>query len=334
MTDSSPKVTVLVAVYNAEPFLDDCLRSLLSQTLRRLQVVCVDDASTDGSLRLLNDYAQRDARVDVVHLSENRGQAHARNEGLRMARGEYVCMLDADDWFAPDALERAVEVMEAHADTDCVLFDVVMHYDDHEALYSMPAFTKRLTGKEAFRLSLDWQLHGLYMVRADIHQRHPYDETCRLYSDDNTTRLHYLASRQVDRCAGRYYYRQHSTSATHGVTVRRFDYLRANESMRRQMLRMGVGESLINEYENHRWLNLVGVYMFYHLHARQLTSAERRYGLSELHRIWSTIDRRALRPATIAKFGYRPCGSWGLFRLQEWLYFTLRGWVGRNKEQG
>ena len=193
----------------------------------------------------------------------------------------------------------------------------------------MPPFTA-LSGAEAFRLSLTWAVHGLYILRTALHQQHPYDETCRLYSDDNTTRIHYLCSRTVRRCQGRYYYRQHAGSSTHTISVRRFDYLRANESMRRQMVALGVDRELIDQYENCRWLNLIDVYMFYHLHARQLPAADRSFGLSELRRVWHTIDRQALCRQTITKFGYRPCSTWRRFRLQEWLYFTLRSLIGRN----
>ena len=324
-----PKVSVLVAVYNAEAFLPQCLDSLLGQTLHDIQVICVDDCSTDDSLQLLRDYATKDPRIEVIALSENGGQAHARNEGLKKVQGDYVCMLDADDWFASDALERAVATFDDQ--TDSVLFDVVMMYEDgREELYQMPPF-ESLSGTEAFRLSLDWRIHGLYMVRSFIHQQHPYDETCRLYSDDNTTRIHYICSRQVRRCEGRYYYRQHTASATHCSSVRRFDYLKANESMRQQMQVLGVSQEILDDYEQCRWLNLIDVCMFYHVHGRELSVAERAYGLGEIHRVWDTIDRQALKKETIAKFGYRPCQSWRMFRFQEWLYFTLRGFLGKNR---
>jgi len=323
------KVSVLVAVYNAEPFLPQCLDSLLAQTLADIQVICIDDASTDGSLQVLNDYARRDSRIEVVSLDVNGGQAHARNVGLRLARGGVVCMVDADDWLSPDALQRLYEAFDET--TDCVLLELRKVYPDgREERYPMADFST-LTGQEAFRLSLTWQIHGLYGVRLAIHRQHPYDETCRAYSDDNTTRIHYLCSRRVGRCSGVYYYRQHSASVTHSVSPRRFDYLTANESMRRQMTELNVGKTLLDLYENHRWLNLVDVYMFYHVHGRQLAAADRRYGLSLLHRAWATIDRQALLSATTSKFGYRPCPSFRLFRLQEWLYFTLRGLLGRNR---
>lgn len=325
-----PKVTVLMAVYNAEAFLHESLKSLMAQTLKDgLQVVCIDDASTDASLTILQDYSRKDSRIEVIHLAENGGQAHARNIGLQQARGEYICMLDADDSFSSDALQKAVEVMENGQDMDCVLFEVSLDWPDHSERYTMPSF-QMLGGKEAFLMSLTWQIHGLYMVRADIHRRYPYDETCRLFSDDNTTRMHYLASRNVGRCSGIYHYRQHEASTTHKVSVLRFDYLRANESMKQQLLETKADDSILAVYENHRWLNLVGVYMFYFVHGHELSEAERHYGLSELHRVWTGIDRSLLSTDVVTKFGYRPMPSWWLFRIQEWLYFTLRGFMGKN----
>jgi len=323
------KVSVLVAVYNAAQYLHDCLDSLLNQTLKDIQVICIDDCSTDSSLSILNEYAQKDSRVEVLHLDRNCGQAHARNEGLKIADGEFVCMLDADDWFSADALEKAVECF-SEPEIDCVLFDVSMSWPERSYMYQMPSFDV-LTGVDAFRLSLDWQIHGLYMLRGDIHRENPYDETCKLYSDDNTTRIHYLLSRKVGRCSGIYYYRQHSQSSTHAVSVRRFDYLKANESMRRQLLQHNVSKDLVAIYENHRWLNLIGVYMFYHCHAKQLSVTDREYGLGEMKRVWTNIDRSVLNKKTTTKFGYRPMSRWCLFRIQEWLYFTLRGLLKLNK---
>lgn len=323
------KVTVLVAAYNAAAFLAKALDSLLAQTHSELQVVCIDDGSTDETLSLMQHYSQVDGRIEVVELECNHGQAFARNEGLKRAQGDYVCFLDADDWLSPDALQLAVDEFEHHPDADCVLFDVEYVYPDHSDIYSMPSF-QQLTGTEAFRLSLDWQIHGVYMVRTNLHQRFPYDDTCKTYSDDNTTRLHYLASRSVRRCAGVYHYLQHEQSATHQVSVRRFDFLRANESMKRQLEAVGAGHDVMCQWETTRLLVLVDCYMFYHVHGRQLTKQDAAYGLGEMHRVWGNIDRTLLN-GSHRKFGYCLMPSWWMFRVQEWLYFTLRGLFGKNK---
>ena len=323
-------VTVLVAVYNAEQYLPQCIASLQSQTLHDIQVVCIDDASTDGSLQLLQQYANDDDRIEVLHLSENHGQAYARNQGLKVAKGSYTCFLDADDWFDADALRLAVNEFKAHDDTDCVLFEVDYTYADRHETYVMSPFD-RLSGEDAFRLSLDWQIHGVYMVRTELHRRIPYDDSCRAYSDDNTTRLHYYAARSVRRCNGVYHYRQHAASVTHSISSRRFDFLRANESMKRQLTALGADDGVMSLWETTRLLVLVDCYMFYHCHCHQLSRPEARYGLDEMHRVWSSIERHRLDRTLTAKFGYRLTPCWWMFRLQEWFYFTLRGMMGKNK---
>lgn len=328
------KVSVLVAVYNAEPYLSQCLDSLLGQTLRDIQVICVDDCSSDRSPDILQTYASKDNRVEVIRLRENRGQAHARNVGLTVARGQYVTFLDSDDWFSADALACAVEVFERCPHTDTVLFGVMRCMGTPVAFqgtpYPLPPF-EVLTGKEAFELSLDWTIHGVYIARKSLYDRFPYDESCRAYSDDNTTRLHYFLSHEVRLCEGVYYYRQNPLSVTHRASVRRFDYLRANESMKRQLAELGVGAGVMRRYETVRWRVLIDLYMFYHCHGRELSRADRRYGLSELRRVWSTIERPLLDRWLTGKFGYHPMPCWFLFRVQEWLYFTLRGWQGKNQ---
>ena len=330
---SSPKVSVLVAVYNASPWLAECLDSLLRQTLSDIQVVCIDDGSTDGSLQILRDYAGRDPRIEVVSLDSNHGQAFARNVGLSRVKAPLVCFLDADDWFSPDALQQAAQVFDDDDEADCVLFRLMMVTPSGSHPYQMQPFDV-LTGREAFLQSIDWRIHGVYMVRTGIHRRYPYDDTCRSYSDDNTTRLHYYVSRHVRCCQGVYFYRQLPTSTSHQVSVRRFEYLRANESMKRQLLDLHVPEAVLCQWETIRMLVLVDVYMFYHRHGRQLPADERRWGLSEMKRVWQTIEVSRLDKTKTSKFGYRHCSSWFLFRLQEWLYFTLRGIIGAVRAAG
>jgi len=325
------KVTVLVAVYNAEAWLARSLDSLLSQTLRDLQIVCIDDASTDGSLQLLQQYAARDERIEVMALSENHGQAYARNQGLQKAQGDYVCFLDADDWLSPDAIASAVDVFRQYGQTDSVLFQVDIMHPDGVERYLLPDF-EVLTGHEAFLKSLDWQLHGVYMVRTSIHQRFPYDDSCRWFSDDNTSRIHYLHSREVRQCKGVYYYFQHPESTSHAVSVHRFDRLRAADSMKEQLLHADVSHEVMCEWEVQRMLMLVECFRFYYDEGRGLSPADRRQGLQAMRQFRHTIDRTMLLSPKVHKFGYRLMPSWRLFCCQEWLYFSLRRLLGKNKK--
>lgn len=100
------RISIIVPVYNIEKWLPKCLDSVLSQTLKDFEVLCVDDGSTDGSPLILNEYAKRDARVKVV-CQENAGAGSARNRGLDMAAGDYIVFMDPDDYYpVDDVLEK------------------------------------------------------------------------------------------------------------------------------------------------------------------------------------------------------------------------------------
>ena len=124
-----PKVSAIIPVYNAAPWLDACLDSVLSQTLRDIEVVCVDDGSTDGSAVILAERAQGDSRVKVL-TQVNCGQGAARNRGLEIAQGEYVYFMDADDELADlCALERLAD--EAQREwLDALFFDAETRVDE------------------------------------------------------------------------------------------------------------------------------------------------------------------------------------------------------------
>ncbi|MGM9705876.1 MAG: glycosyltransferase family 2 protein [Prevotella sp.] len=325
------EVSILVAVYNASRFIEKCLHSLLDQTLREIQVICIDDNSTDNSLEILRRFAGQDNRIDVIHLDSNSGAAHARNEGLKIAQGRYITFVDSDDWIATDALQQAVDVFKSKPTMDCVLFDAIMvdAVSGKEEPYPMTFFDD-MTGKQAFKESLSWHIHGLYLVRSDIHKKYPYDESCHSYSDDNTTRLHYLNSRHVGCCRGRYYYLQHAASQTHAISMNKFEHMRANRNMRKMMIELNIDSKLIDEYENTRWIVLVDTYMFYFIHRRELTKAQRRFALSEMKHIWGDIDTSKLKYSLRCKFGYLPLRlNWSMFRLQEEIYFLLKRIFGR-----
>ena len=100
---SEIKVSVIIPVYNQSPYLAECLDSVLAQTLREIEVVCVDDGSTDGSEKMLDEYAARDSRVKVIHQA-NAGAGPARNAGMAIATGEFIAFMDPDDKYPDDGV--------------------------------------------------------------------------------------------------------------------------------------------------------------------------------------------------------------------------------------
>lgn len=343
------KISILVAVYNAAEYLRDCLDSLLGQTFGNIEVICVDDASTDNSWAMLQDYAARDSRITALHMDVNRGQAVARNIALKHSTGDYVTCLDADDWMAPDALEKTMDVFGRHADTDCVLFDVRyvgQGYAEHGYAWRYPKGKYRhnadgsfvcMPGHDAFLLSLTWQIHGWYVLRGDIFRQIPFDDSCRHFSDDNTTRAHFRASREVRCCGARYYYRQVAASVTHVVGTSRMDYMKANASMKRTLEEWGEPLDVMAMYEHERWKVVVDSYMFYFKNRSRMSRKQTCFCLGEIRKYWASIDTRLLRHTCKPKLGYvtfrcTPVPdslAWLLFRTEEEAYFTLKRLVSK-----
>lgn len=109
---NTPKVSIVVAAYNEDRFLRDNIASILGQTYRNLEVIYVDDGSTDRTLDILKEYAATDARMSVL-TQPNTGAGAARNKGMDAASGKYLCVLDADDTFEPEMVAEAVAKAEA-----------------------------------------------------------------------------------------------------------------------------------------------------------------------------------------------------------------------------
>lgn len=109
-----PTVSVIIPVYNAERYLKRCLDSIAGQSLREIEIICVDDGSPDGSLEILHAYATGEPRMRVIS-QKNKRQGGARNTGFDAARGEWVAFVDSDDRVAPDYLEKLLEAATRHA---------------------------------------------------------------------------------------------------------------------------------------------------------------------------------------------------------------------------
>lgn len=112
------KVSVIIPVYNAEKYLEKCISSVLLQTLDDMEIICIDDGSTDASGRILDTYAQTDKRIKVLH-KENGGLVSARKEGIRLAKGTYIGYVDSDDWIEPEMYEELYALAKKH-DADMV----------------------------------------------------------------------------------------------------------------------------------------------------------------------------------------------------------------------
>ena len=106
------EISVIIPVFNTEQYLDRCLDSVLGQDLEDLEVICVDDVSTDGSAALIQRRARKDSRLRYIRQEVNAGPGQARNRGIDAATGRYVYFLDSDDWIEPDLLSRMLRMAD------------------------------------------------------------------------------------------------------------------------------------------------------------------------------------------------------------------------------
>ena len=125
-----PRVSVIIPVYNVEKYLRECLDSIVNQTLREIEIICVDDGSTDGSPEILREYGEKDCRITIIS-QENRGISSARNHGADIASGEYFYFMDGDDILERDALSRLYQLSEEKS-LDVLYFDGESFFETEE----------------------------------------------------------------------------------------------------------------------------------------------------------------------------------------------------------
>ncbi|MGW2741907.1 bifunctional glycosyltransferase/CDP-glycerol:glycerophosphate glycerophosphotransferase [Streptomyces sp. NPDC001450] len=123
-----PRFSVIVPAYKVQAYLSECLDSVLSQSYPDLELIAVDDRSPDACGALIDEYADRDARVKAVHLAENQGLGRARNAGMARATGDYLVFLDSDDTLTPDALRSIADRIEETGEPDVLVFDYARTY--------------------------------------------------------------------------------------------------------------------------------------------------------------------------------------------------------------
>lgn len=128
------KVSVIVPVYNAGLYLKQCLDSLINQTLKDIEIICINDNSTDNSVKIIKEYKEKDFRIKLINNDSNLGAAASRNVGIQIAKGKYLSILDADDYFEPILLEHMYELCEKY-NADLGIYDHERFDDSSRATF-------------------------------------------------------------------------------------------------------------------------------------------------------------------------------------------------------
>ena len=180
------QVSVIIPVYNAEQYLEKCIGSITAQTLEDIEILCVDDGSTDGSLVLLKKLQAADGRIRVI-TQPNGGAGAARNTGLRHAAGNYLSFLDADDFFEPNMLEEAVAAAEQYS-AEMVVFNSDQYHMDTDSFAEVPwvlrkrdippymPFTYRQLTDNVFKTFVGWAWDKLFLREFVLEQEIRFQE--------------------------------------------------------------------------------------------------------------------------------------------------------------
>ncbi len=241
---STPAVSVLIASYGAQAFIERAIRSVLAQTVADLEVIVVDDVSPDDSAGLVEALAREDARVRLVRMAANGGPAAARNRAIAEARGRWLAVVDSDDLLAPDRFETLIAAAEATG-ADMIADDLLV-FDDGAADGAKPFLNARDRRVGAFDLSLGEYLRRSVMYGADPNPGFlkpmikrvsldalgiRYDERLRIGEDDDLvirSLLGGLCYRVVARPG--YFYRKHGTSISHRLGTGALDAMIAADA--------------------------------------------------------------------------------------------------------
>lgn len=190
------KVSVIIPIYNSEKYLKMCIESILNQTIRDIEIIMVDDGSTDNSLEIIKNYQKKDDRI-IVLQQQNKGAGSARNYGMDQASGEYYLFLDSDDFFEPDMLEKSYE-LASNNQLDIVVMGCDIYKEQHDVFefcnYSIQktllpkkrVFKMSDVKKDVFKTFVGWPWDKL--IRADFIK----DKNIRFEEQRTTNDMYFI----------------------------------------------------------------------------------------------------------------------------------------------
>jgi len=277
-------ISIIIPVYNVEKYLRECVESALKQTYQNIEIILVDDGSTDGSSQICDEYVGLDPRIRVVH-QENRGPSGARNTGIKMANGDYVYFLDSDDYIAENTIMELYNKAQEN-DLDVVLFDGVVIDENgklietdryyirtgrYPRVYDGKTIFSEMTGNSDFRSGVPF----LFIKKACLEHYHLRFYEGILHEDELFTFLLLMHCRRVTHLAIPLYYRRRRKGSimTPPANERRFVSLKCIlEEMIKYYAENAVGPIAEQAVKEHIAKFFAGVYNMY----RTLTPGEKK----------------------------------------------------------
>lgn len=227
-------VSMIIPIYNIEDYLDRCLESVVHQTYTNLEIILVDDGSTDRCPQMCDEWAKRDSRIQVIH-QENGGLSAARNSGLDAASGAYILLLDSDDYIAPVACEHLLRALE-DSDADLSICGFLRGSEAHHVFESCKMESPEVIDAETALMRIysgDESALKYGAACFKLYRRHLFDgvrfPVGKLFEDIYTTHKLIYRSRRIAVLNEQafYYFQRGSSIMNSKFTLKKLDYLQA-----------------------------------------------------------------------------------------------------------
>ena len=246
-------ISIIIPVYNAEPYLEKCLTSVLGQTHSEIEVILIDDCSTDNSVEIINAYANSDSRVRVFQNEKNSLIGVSRNLGIREAKGEYIWFVDADDWLDLDACNYIVTALKENENTDLMLFGYERHLPDKRIKKKIPS--SQINSENAFAFYLQLRKGFCPMCLAYVYSkelliRHQIFFRENVYYEDvafSAKAIYFMKNIFILQKSLYHYNRENQSSITSTKSKKKIkDLISAHEDIQNFL----VNENVLQKYQN------------------------------------------------------------------------------------
>ncbi|WP_405277677.1 glycosyltransferase [Methanobrevibacter sp.] len=266
------KVSVIIPIYNVEKYLKKCLDSVIHQTLNEIEIICIDDHSTDDSLLIIEEYAKIDSRVKIIKNDINKGVSTSRNLGIKEAKGEYIAFLDSDDFIDETAYEKAFHI--AHKlDLDCLLFKTkvldnrtgeISDKTPYFALDCFKNFDKEIfnhTDTKKFTCDINVQLGSKLFKREFIINNKLFFPQRKIFEDEDFFYNIYLRANRISLLPEHlYYYRRFRKGSIMENKNKRFpDLLDTVDELRKIFIKTN---NFDDEYKNSFYKKYISLILY------------------------------------------------------------------------
>lgn len=289
-------VSIIIPFYNSSKFINKTLKSIVEQTHTDIEVICVNDGSSDNTLELLNEWKIKDKRIKILD-KENGGIESALKTATSYITKEYTFLLGHDDTLSQDAIEKAYKEFKREDSIDAVRIKFVTIDENDNILYVRDG-DRILSGFEALdKTIMEWRIHTFCLWKTDIFTRINDISTGLMNFDELATRYLYSLCNKVSFCSGEYYYLYHQNSVTRKISPRLLDTY-VIEYYIKQLLescdKYHIYKSEFEKYMFHKLQNMISLYFNLKKEGFSLTDKD----LNKVKILYNAIDFKYLKKDT------------------------------------